>query len=165
MANWKPIPNTIGYEVSDDGRVRFLGGLRKFGSRERYAPPRERTAQPHSGGYLQLVIHGRNYFVHRLVAEAFVPRREGCDDVNHRNGDKTDNRVANLEWCTRGENIVHRGRELGRNGHSRIGPKLQPETVLSIAQESGSLKQVAAKYGICVSRVHRIRKAKSPTGV
>tara|TARA_R110000851_G_C12968055_1_gene555022 strand:- start:322 stop:876 length:555 start_codon:yes stop_codon:yes gene_type:complete len=49
----------------------------------------------------------RNKYVHRLIAEAFCLRSSGCNEVNHINGDKSDNIFKNLEWVTSKENSVH----------------------------------------------------------
>ncbi|NLR31373.1 HNH endonuclease [Lactobacillus sp. ZJLC3-7] len=62
-------------------------------------------------GYQNVLLSGpngrKNKMVHRLVAETFIPNPEDKEQVNHMNGNKLDNRVSNLEWTTRSENITH----------------------------------------------------------
>ena len=58
-------------------------------------------------GYFRIQIAGKTRTVHRLVALTFIPAEVGKDFVNHKDGDKTNNHVSNLEWCTRSENLKH----------------------------------------------------------
>lgn len=65
---------------------------------------------PHSvsgHGYPSVKMDKQNYFVHRLIAEAFIPNPLDKPEVNHLNGIKTDHALHNLEWCTHKENIDH----------------------------------------------------------
>lgn len=96
----KDIPGFEGrYAITEDGRVfskrnnRFLKPVKK------------------SGWYVQVTFINNSkrvpFRIHRLVAEAFLPRIDGLNEVNHINGIKTDNRVENLEWTNRQKNIQH----------------------------------------------------------
>lgn len=62
-------------------------------------------------GYKQVFVSVRNKryvrYVHRLVAECYVPNPANAPEINHKNGDKSNNHKENLEWCTRGENVHH----------------------------------------------------------
>lgn len=101
MENWKDIP-FIGYSVSDQGRV----ASRKRGGWRVLRPGRQ------AGKYfivgLCLGSRQRSASVHRLVAESFLPKRPTPQHViNHKDGDKANNRADNLEWVTPSENTKH----------------------------------------------------------
>lgn len=58
-------------------------------------------------GYMKINILRKGFYVHRLVAESFIPNPDNKPQVNHKNCDKTDNRADNLEWATNSENVRH----------------------------------------------------------
>ena len=107
METWKEITWTNGrYYVSDEGRVMSRNGRKK-------KPVSEdgiMRQTPHPAGYLKVNLFvNRKYYtclVHELVMAAFVGDSAGRD-VNHKNGIKTDNRLCNLEYCSRRENTMH----------------------------------------------------------
>ena len=103
---WCPIKGYEGlYEVSDQGRVRSI----KFG-KERILKPGRNTCC-----YLQVNLckngeKKKNLLVHRLVAQTFIPNPDNLPEVNHKDEDKDNNSVQNLEWCDRKYNINYGNR-------------------------------------------------------
>lgn len=115
MEEWKPVQGYEGfYEVSSFGRVRRLERLVKTGikhSEYRYSRGGVLKQHQKRGGYLSVDLSKgsvvKTINVHKLVATAFIPKPDGKTEVNHKNCDKTDNRVENLEWVTPRENKDH----------------------------------------------------------
>lgn len=102
---WLPVVGYEGlYEVSNLGRVKSLGNSKS--RKEKILKQQIRN------GYLSVELSKKHqktkkFFVHRLVAIAFIPNPKNKETVNHENGDKLENRLENLNWMTRKENIAH----------------------------------------------------------
>ena len=103
---WRPIVGYEGlYEVSNTGQVKSFDRYVKY-SNGRIHLHKGKVLSPikDRDGYLQvnLCYSGRinSIKVHRLVAQAFIPNPDNLPQVNHRDEDKSNNRVDNLEWCT-----------------------------------------------------------------
>lgn len=112
-------------------------------------------------GYLQVcfTVNGKKVTkrVHRLVAEAFLPKENGKEQVNHKDGNKTNNNVDNLEWCTNSENLKHAYRVLGIENKGGGGGKTEVCCV-----ETGccynSISEASEKTGIYIANISRACK-------
>ena len=87
------------YEIHSDGRVFSL-------KRNKYL-----KTSDNGSGYIQVTLSSnsnrKTFYIHRLVAEYFCKNKRNCNEVNHLDGNKSNNNYTNLEWCTRSENIIH----------------------------------------------------------
>lgn len=136
---WKPTIEDPYYEVSNFGRVRHDG--------------RVLSGSIHKDGYMFVNIRGKQCARHRLVAEVFVENPENKPFVNHIDGNKQNNSVDNLEWCTQSENTKHAyDSDLQPKGLSTYKGKFTSEEREQIKNEwdSGaySRRQLAKKYGV-----------------
>ena len=96
---WKPVPGYEGrYEVSSLGRFKTL--VRNSRGITILTPYLK-------DGYLYICFSDKKYRTHRLVAAAFTPNPDNKPDVNHIDGNKTNNTASNLEWVTPKENMAH----------------------------------------------------------
>lgn len=101
-----------------------------------------------NSGYYFCNICRKNYYIHRLVAESFIPNINNSREVNHKNGIKTDNRVENLEWVSSKENKEHAKQNGLYNktyGEFNKNSKLKKEQVIYIRQ---NYKQGDSEYGV-----------------
>lgn len=110
---WKSIKGYEGlYEISNFGRVKSLLGWngRKYIQRERIlAPYKQQSNKYYSRSVVKLTKDNKtkDFKVHRLVAEAFIPNPNNYRVVNHIDGNPLNNNAENLEWCTQKMNIKH----------------------------------------------------------
>lgn len=102
---WKPVVGFEGlYEVSNTGLIRSLNFYN-------YKEPRLLSLCLNSNGYLKVGLNKNNttkqMLVHRIVAEAFIPNPDNLEMVNHKDENRANNNVENLEWCTRSYNQLY----------------------------------------------------------
>lgn len=160
--SWLPVPDyESSYEVSDHGQVR------------RIAPGHSATVgyilkpMPTAKGYLRVILApqpgttvGRR--VHLLVLRAFVGPAPTGHEANHRDGDKTNNHVSNLEWVTRAENMRHafrNGLQQPVRGEQHGMHKLTRAQAVAIRALRGQepSRLTASRFGISKSTVSDIQ--------
>lgn len=161
---WKQMTGYEGkYMVSNLGRIRsLLNGSKFYG-----------ILKPaiHKGGYLRVRLYdNKSLLVHRLVAQTFIPNPKNKATVNHKNGNKKDNRVENLEWATQKENNRHAIRtglhdpKKRRYSFNSKSIKISFESVSEIRKlHSQGIKSVilAKKYNVSTAQISRIINLKT----
>ena len=144
------------YQISSLGRLKRVVGSRK---------PITKGSLTQKG-YLSYKLYKDNVkktrVSHRLVAKAFIPNPQNLPQVNHKDGDKLNNTVDNLEWCTNYQNMSHaiknglvdcRGEKSGKNKY--------PESIIRLAHETKLIltdKEFAQKYSLRPKYVNAVRR-------
>lgn len=169
---WVAVENYEGlYEVSNMGRVRSMPRVikRKSGRLQEY--PSVLLKGGYAGkGYRTVILCKdqiqNSHKVSRLVASAFIPNPDGRPEVNHKDGNKKDNSISNLEWSTHQENCLHRSRILKKNaGAESYKALFTREQVIEMralyAAGGISYSDVARKYGHKIATVYGILVGRS----
>lgn len=157
---WKEVFDYEGlYWVSNKGRVKSKRKLRKISTKK--------------DGYLYVSLSKKGivktFLVHRLVAITFIQKTHKKTEVNHIDGDKTNNHVSNLEWVTSSENTKHAYMIGLQKSHHVKGEKnhfnkLKKTEVINIKKEilngSKKLKQIAFEYNVSPSIISDIKRGK-----
>lgn len=158
MANWRMIQDFDNYLISDTGLVKnhTTGKILKQVSRK--------------DGYLHVNLCNSHSVkaksVHRLVAMAFVEGNAPSMQVNHKDGDKRNNHVDNLEWVTQKQNTVHaynNGLIKIPKGIDRPCAKLTEESVRTIRlalSEQPNQKELATKFCVSPATISMIKSKK-----
>ncbi len=162
MEEWRQVKVNKSYEVSNLGRLRNK---------------REHLIKPfiNDNGYHinQLWSNSSRitYTIHRLIAEAFIPNPEDLETINHKNGDKLDNRVENLEWMSRLDNMRH-AFDTGLNPMRELLPlvgrktQFKPQFYHSWIYKDGheyygtveDLVRIFPEHNLIRTQLHKLRK-------
>lgn len=154
MEEWRDIEGYEGkYQVSNLGRIKSLN-YNNTGNEKLLTLCKDKD------GYLQLSLskngNAKTFKVHRLVAETFIPNPDGLPEVNHKIDDfehRSDNRVGNLEWCTREYNNNYGTiREKQRKNHADVSgsknPRAKKVRCITTGKTFNCIKEAAEFYGI-----------------
>lgn len=136
---WKPIKGyEDSYEVSTCGKVRSIDRIIDMGVKgNRFQKGVILKPSTNRCGYMYVCIKGKSKKIHRLVAENFLDNPLNKREVNHIDGNKSNNNVCNLEWCTRSENVKHSfniGLRKSNAGNNNPNKKLSVNNVLEIRE-------------------------------
>ena len=154
---FKPIEGYDHYYISNDGVVLSIHGK----------TPKLLKLRKHRKGYLTADLFEagsrRIIFVHRLVGKAFCEGYSSDKEINHKDGNKTNNHVDNLEWVTRSQNAQHaydNGLRVAPYGEQQGLSKLKEEDVIFIRKNYDEMGryQLAEQFGVSPQTVYDVAR-------
>lgn len=162
---WRAHPEYTGIEVSTLGRVRTLDRVVPCrGNGTRLVKGRVLKQYSDKGGYLQAQIKVDEKWimkrVNRLVAQTFIPNPDNLPQANHKDCDRTNNNVENLEWCTPKYNCQYRE----KYGVSRTEAAGKPVFAINLSTievtHFQSQREAGRELGVCNSMIAAVIKGK-----
>ena len=161
---WKKIKGYGGrYEVSDIGEIKRVKSFKKDRAKIQFLKPKIEVR-----GYRRIRLSGNSkshfHFIHRLVIQTFNGNNpKGKEYVNHKNGNTSDNRLENLEWCSHLENMRHAIRTglVNNNGEKSPNAILTKTDVLEIRKSKLKQVELAKIYGVGQPHISSIITKKS----
>lgn len=150
------------YDITSDGDIISLN-YNNTGKQQKLKYRLNKKGRP----YINLCINGKykSYEIHRLVAEAFIPKIEGKEQVNHIDGNKQNNSIKNLEWVTRDENMQHASingllpTEF-RNAKCKLSNKQVEEIRKKYKPFIYTNKMLSEEYGVSITHIKSIIKGR-----
>lgn len=164
---WKKHPDIPGIEVSTLGRVRTLDKVVPTKSGNRFIKGRilkQHISKSNGYSYVGFRIDGKfvSKRVHRLVAQTFIPNPDNLPQVNHKNCNRSDNRVSNLEWCAASYNRQYQEKygisSTESKGHRLFAIKLSTMEVSHFKSQSEASRVLGVNLGNINSVIKGNRK-------
>lgn len=157
----KTIKDFVNYTISDNGIVR----------NKKTNTVKKGTSNNTGNGYLYVDLYRNNKktrkYIHRLVAESFIPNNDNKPMVNHKDGDTKNNQVSNLEWVTAKENVEHASKVLNRLSAYKIATNNKKKKIKQIDMITGkiikifnSISEASRETGIPLSNIVCVLKGR-----
>lgn len=155
---WRDIPGWEGYyQASTDGRIRSVNRVIEVDGKKRNWKGRILTLFPDKDGYLRVKLcrNGKypTHKVHRLVASTFLLSEPNEKQVNHKDGNKQNNDVSNIHWCTPAENRRH-AFMIGIGIGKRLTDKELSEIRSKYARGEITQEKLSAEYGVSIMSIY-----------
>lgn len=160
---WKDVPGYEGlYQVSNMGRLKSF---------KQYSGGQILKLTNRKGEYIRVVLQGigkprKSISLHRLVAENFIPNPNGLPEVNHIDGNRQNNLVCNLEWCSSSYNVRHSIKMhpnqldgmIMFNKYGKTEPVLQISKNGDVLRWFPSCAEAARETGICGRNIAQVAR-------